>query len=258
MVEENFDFRSGVSADDAQRILELINGCLGCRTREDFTGLVLETRNLASFDHAIAALGCHDKRLGIFIDHGINISFPEEWCIEYDARNYIQADPVVKANFVDYSFQHWSVAKERYHSRAQKEIAALCEDFGMEEGFTIGSRPSPLVEYGAMFCFSGLPKSRDKRTPAILTNLVPHLHLAFAQICHSKLKDKGPAGLTPREKEVLDWLKQGKSSWEISVILNISERTANYHIYNMMRKLEAVNRPQVLAIAARLGLIDLN
>jgi DNA-binding CsgD family transcriptional regulator len=258
MFRESFDFRSTIGADDALRLLELINGCLGCRTREDFAEIVLETRNLVSFDHAIAALGCHDKRRGISIAHAINISFPELWCVEYDAKDYIQADPVVKANFIDYSFQRWSVAKTRYHSRAQKEIAALCEDFGMEEGFTIGSSSSPLAEYGGMFCFSGLPRNHDKRTPAILANLVPHLHLAFARVSRSKGNDKGSASLTPREKEVLDWLKRGKSSWEISVILNISERTANYHIYNMMRKLDAVNRPQALAIATRLGLIDLD
>lgn len=64
--------------------------------------------------------------------------------------------------------------------------------------------------------------------------------------------------LSAREKEVLNWLKQGKSSWDVSVILDISERTVNYHVYNIMRKLEAVNRPQALAAAARLGLIDIS
>jgi DNA-binding CsgD family transcriptional regulator len=63
--------------------------------------------------------------------------------------------------------------------------------------------------------------------------------------------------LSAREKEVLNWLKHGKSSWDISVILDISESTANYHVYNIMRKLAAVNRPQAVAVAVRLGLIDI-
>ncbi|MDD2319375.1 MAG: helix-turn-helix transcriptional regulator [Geobacteraceae bacterium] len=63
--------------------------------------------------------------------------------------------------------------------------------------------------------------------------------------------------LSTREKDVLNWLKQGKSSWDISAILGISERTVNYHVYNIMEKLEAVNRPQALAIALRLGLIEI-
>ncbi len=49
---------------------------------------------------------------------------------------------------------------------------------------------------------------------------------------------------------------QGKSSWEISVILNISERTVNFHIYNIMQKLEAVNRTHAVAVATSLGLIE--
>lgn len=68
--------------------------------------------------------------------------------------------------------------------------------------------------------------------------------------------DSNNVVLSVREKEVLDWLKHGKSSWDISTILGISERTVNFHVYNVMRKLEAVNRPQAVAVAARLGLIN--
>jgi DNA-binding CsgD family transcriptional regulator len=63
--------------------------------------------------------------------------------------------------------------------------------------------------------------------------------------------------ITRREIEVLQWLQQGKSSWEISNILGVSERTVNFHVYNIMEKIEAVNRPQMVTIALRLGLIDL-
>lgn len=53
--------------------------------------------------------------------------------------------------------------------------------------------------------------------------------------------------LSAREKEVLSWLKQGKTSWAISVILNISERTVNYHIGNILRKLGVCNRTHAVA-----------
>jgi DNA-binding CsgD family transcriptional regulator len=61
--------------------------------------------------------------------------------------------------------------------------------------------------------------------------------------------------ITRREIEVLQWLQQGKSSWEISKILGLSERTVNFHVYNVMKKIEAVNRLQMVTIALRLGLI---
>jgi len=56
--------------------------------------------------------------------------------------------------------------------------------------------------------------------------------------------------LSPREKEVLMWLKCGKTSWAIAVILQISERTVNYHVNNIIRKLGVINRIQAVSAAA--------
>ncbi len=62
--------------------------------------------------------------------------------------------------------------------------------------------------------------------------------------------------LSHREKEVLKWLKKGKTSWDISVILCISERTVNFHIKNIMQKLDAVSRTHAVVKAIEMGLID--
>ncbi len=62
--------------------------------------------------------------------------------------------------------------------------------------------------------------------------------------------------LSQRELEVLRWLRMGKSSWDISVILTISERTVNYHVGNIVRKLGVVNRLQAVFEAVRMKLID--
>lgn len=55
--------------------------------------------------------------------------------------------------------------------------------------------------------------------------------------------------LSPREREVLMWLRCGKTSWAISLILRISERTVNYHVNNIMRKLDVSNRMQAVSVA---------
>jgi DNA-binding CsgD family transcriptional regulator len=60
--------------------------------------------------------------------------------------------------------------------------------------------------------------------------------------------------ISKREKEILKWLKKGKSSWEISVILNISERTVNFHVGNIMQKLNAVSRTHAVAIYIEKGI----
>ena len=63
--------------------------------------------------------------------------------------------------------------------------------------------------------------------------------------------------LTPREREVLLWVAQGKSSWEIGEILAIGRRTVEEHAATAVRKLGAVNRSHAIAIALRNKLIEL-
>jgi DNA-binding CsgD family transcriptional regulator len=61
--------------------------------------------------------------------------------------------------------------------------------------------------------------------------------------------------LSPREKQCLSWAAEGKSSWDISIILRISENTVNFHVKNAMKKL-GVSRRSVAAIKAiGLGII---
>lgn len=67
---------------------------------------------------------------------------------------------------------------------------------------------------------------------------------------------KGNAlALSPREKEVLKWLIEGKSSWDISEILHISKNTVNFHIKNLFQKLDVVNRTQAVSEALRRKII---
>lgn len=62
--------------------------------------------------------------------------------------------------------------------------------------------------------------------------------------------------LSPREREILKWLAEGKNTWDVSSILYISESTVKFHINNIMKKLDAVNRTHAVAIAMREKMID--
>jgi DNA-binding CsgD family transcriptional regulator len=55
-------------------------------------------------------------------------------------------------------------------------------------------------------------------------------------------------GLTPREADVLRWLAQGKSSFEIATILNISVRTVSKHLEQVYLKLDVENRHAAVAM----------
>jgi DNA-binding NarL/FixJ family response regulator len=62
--------------------------------------------------------------------------------------------------------------------------------------------------------------------------------------------------LTDREIEALTWVAKGKSSTDIAVLMKVSERTVNFHINNVIRKLGVATRVQAAIRCALLGLID--
>ncbi len=62
--------------------------------------------------------------------------------------------------------------------------------------------------------------------------------------------------LTDRETEALTWAARGKSSTDIAILMNVSERTVNFHINNCIRKIGVSTRVQAAIRCALLGLID--
>jgi DNA-binding CsgD family transcriptional regulator len=255
MFPDSRDLGSIISGCDAVGLLQLIHASLSCEGEGDFRALFPELNKLLPFDFAHAMLGFHDEKKGAVIVHAANISFPEEWISEFVARNYMRESVIVRNNFLNYRPQYWAESLIKFDEK--KEVGSLREDFKMRNGYSHGSTPLLAGQHGSMFCFSGPSVGYDRRSEKILELIVPHLHLALTGIFRNKQADKRNIHLSAREIEILDWLKLGKSSWDISVILGISERTVNYHVYNIMQKLEAVNRPQAVAAAARLGLIDI-
>lgn len=58
--------------------------------------------------------------------------------------------------------------------------------------------------------------------------------------------------LTTREKDCMTLVAEGKTDWEISEILGVSEATIRFHVDNARRKVDAVSRAQ--AVARLIGL----
>jgi LuxR family transcriptional regulator, quorum-sensing system regulator BjaR1 len=76
-------------------------------------------------------------------------------------------------------------------------------------------------------------------------------------LSHTPNPDPCKSRLTPREREVLQWISAGKTSWEIAAILILSERTINKIVGDAMNKLDAVTRTQAVVHAIQLGEIEL-
>jgi DNA-binding CsgD family transcriptional regulator len=74
-----------------------------------------------------------------------------------------------------------------------------------------------------------------------------------ARIAIGGAHEASPAGLSPRELEVLRLVAEGHTNREIGAALFISEKTVRVHVSHVLAKLGAANRAQAATIAHRLG-----
>lgn len=83
------------------------------------------------------------------------------------------------------------------------------------------------------------------RTARSLLNL--HHQMLFGQPADPAKSSQELLGLTARENEVLNLLRQGLSPAGISHILHIAVPTTNRHIYNIYKKLRVNSRGELMA-----------
>ena len=63
--------------------------------------------------------------------------------------------------------------------------------------------------------------------------------------------------ITKREKEIFELLIDNKSTKDISILLNISEKTVRNHISNVMQKLDVINRSNAIIELIKLNEISI-
>lgn len=243
----------GLSKKDANLLLDLIYQTVYCQTREEFKGILQKIPTLFPFDYTTCVF--LRKESGKDNYDVLNINYPQEWLDLYISKNFNLIDPIIRNNFKRYELQYWA---ETYKKESPpKEFRALAEVFGLKNGYTSGAR-NCRGDQGSLFSFSGRYIENNFRTREILKHFVPHLHEGYSRVTASLPSVEIKKPLSNREKEVLRWASQGKTSWDISVILDISERTVNFHITSIMQKLNAVTRAHAIAVALGAGLIDID
>ncbi|HEY1648015.1 MAG TPA: response regulator transcription factor [Terracidiphilus sp.] len=66
------------------------------------------------------------------------------------------------------------------------------------------------------------------------------------------------AGLSPREKDVLQMIAKGLTNKEIARVLLISQFTVRNHVNHIMEKLEVSDRTEAVSVALQQGVISVN
>ena len=219
------------------------------------------------FDKTIAGLGfkCFAYHMVKVVGVGTNLplattTYPEQWVHRYFGQNYMTLDPVLAAGFVrtvPYSWDEVVMSDEL--GSDQKKFFMEADDFKLRDGLSV-----PINGYAGEFALmslvaDGAPTEASKtikqhRHTAHLMTMYYHNH-ASSMLVSEAIKRFSPT-LTKREKEVLTWVANGKTTWETSEILSIGETTVLTHIENAKRKLGAPSRTQAVVKAIYLGLIQ--
>jgi LuxR family quorum sensing-dependent transcriptional regulator len=187
-------------------------------------------------------------------DHLLLCEYPVEWLERYVARNYIEHDPLVTRMRQAPVPMQWREAVEGTRTDHDTEIVmGEAAEFKLKDGLAF-----PLVTLDGQIVMVSLGGERIEMSGVEfgMISLVATYAVGRAmQLLVGAEQVIDHVELTPRERECLKWAAAGKSEWEISQILGISEHTSEKHLLNAKFKLGAVNRVQAVAEAIRRGYI---
>lgn len=132
------------------------------------------------------------------------------------------------------------------------------------------SRPQRPAELETLFMFASAARTGIAQHLMHLDLLLPHLHCAWLRVQSTERELQGPMAtaaspsrppertrkpITPRERQILAWVRDGKSNQQVGEELGISPLTVKNHIQKILRKLGASNRAQAVAMAISLNLM---
>lgn len=122
-----------------------------------------------------------------------------------------------------------------------REVINLKLDAGIKTCLTVGVRG--VLGLCTYYAFSNFDQRLMHRLRTMMQILAPHFHLAYLRATTRPQEDQ-PAtnqpALTAREEEIMRWVAEGKTNWEISIILHVSLNTIKFHLKNVYQKLGGV------------------
>lgn len=175
-----------------------------------------------------------------------------QWLHCYEKNNYATVDPTIR---------HCRSSSEalRWYENLFNDCPQLWKDANkhyMRIGIT-----QPSFNVGTCVGLLSLSRSDRAISDVELQNLKPTIK-AFTETFYSWASELNKALITPsitdlrkKEKEILRWVADGKTSDEIGRILDITADTVNFHIRNVQKKLGTCNRVQAVTYAVAQGYI---
>lgn len=179
-------------------------------------------------------------------------SYPETWLEHYEAQNYAAVDPSILSGLRSTEMVLWNDAL----FDNSRKLWLEARDWGLCIGATL-----PIRSHDHSLRVLSVARRQDQISQAESDEIQLRLRCMLEQVTQ-RLTDLGHSErchpsicLSLREREILQWTADGKSSGEIALILTISINTVNFHLKAIQKKFGAANKTLAAAYAAALGLI---
>jgi LuxR family quorum-sensing system transcriptional regulator SolR len=181
-------------------------------------------------------------------------NYSDNWKATYASNQYLNIDPYVAKCLKSSQPLVWDSHLKTCNPGFWEDAAA----HGLNEGWGL-SLLSCDAQGLVTFARSGEPVSvtelKAKQAELCWLSHITHLSMCRLQQLEDDRAVPVNIELSLREKEILRWTADGKSSAEISMILGISTRTVNFHIDHCLVKLNCQNKIAAVVKAMLLGLL---
>lgn len=231
-----------LSFDSARGIaLDFMN----VRDRGDLHDMLVETcRHLGcsfyALSHHVDFLGSPGTGLRIH-------NYPGDWAEWFDRERLGLTDPVHRASQRTSAGFAWHNVPKMIDLRASdREIFSRAKRHGIGDGLTIPAHVPGDAHGSCSFAWARGQVANDDAL--IAAQSVSNFAFEAARRVHSPVLVTGPR-LTDRQRECLKWVARGKTDWEISRIMSISEMTVLEHVRNARHRYDASTRTH-LAVRA--------
>jgi LuxR family quorum sensing-dependent transcriptional regulator len=170
------------------------------------------------------------------------VDSPNDW-FRFWMKNHFPTDPIVERTRQQQLPFRWSDMRAFAEAKGSRVLdEARC--FGLSDGLSSSMR----LGNGAVAAVTlGTPRyDLSAKDEALLHLASVYCETKLSHLMHRPASD---VVLSERERECLIWVASGKTDWDISEILGISQQTVHKHVSNALRKLNAGTRAQAVAIA---------
>ena len=199
---------------------------------------------------ACGAIGGHAIYQSALPAPAVLVDYPLDWQRHYFDTGYVTTDPIVARAPLSRLPFAWGQLRDL--SAVNRRMFNEAREAGLRNGAVVPIH-GPSGEVFVTSVVSPYPEVRAERDLHVVNLLVNQFHTAYLGLVEPAIPQL--VVLTQRERECLLWSARGKSSWDIGIILSISDNTVNFHLKNAMAKLDAGTRIMAIVKAIRYGLI---